>query len=342
MNYFNFLSNIIIIIFLLFISNGRVTVVTTWNFPQASQQAFNILAKPDSNSVDAIEAGCKKCEELQCDGSVGFGGSPDELGDVSLDAMLMNGKTREIGCVANLRNTKNAISVARAVSDKTFHSFLVGAQADLFAEKVGFPKESLRTPESDNIWNSWIRNGRKPNYWKTFPLEITENSVIDHLGAASQIVRNPVEGNHDTVSMVAIDSKGNIACGSSTNGLRHKIPGRIADSSIVGSGAYCENGYGGAVSTGNGDVIMRMIPAARAVFLMRYLKISAKETAVLVMKELEEYYPNTNAAVIVVNGDGTDVAAAATGGFRSGFVYLLQHNNETIEVMKPIQIPPLE
>lgn len=41
--------------------------------------------------LDAVEKGCARCEMEQCDGSVGYGGSPDESGETTLDAMIMNG-----------------------------------------------------------------------------------------------------------------------------------------------------------------------------------------------------------------------------------------------------------
>lgn len=41
--------------------------------------------------VDAVEAGCTVCEIDQCDGTVGYGGSPDENGETTLDAMIMDG-----------------------------------------------------------------------------------------------------------------------------------------------------------------------------------------------------------------------------------------------------------
>lgn len=44
-----------------------------------------------STAIDAVEAGCMTCEKLQCDGTVGYGGSPDENGETTLDAMIMNG-----------------------------------------------------------------------------------------------------------------------------------------------------------------------------------------------------------------------------------------------------------
>ena len=31
------------------------------------------------------------CQSQRCDGSIGYGGSPDETGETTLDAMIMNG-----------------------------------------------------------------------------------------------------------------------------------------------------------------------------------------------------------------------------------------------------------
>lgn len=45
----------------------------------------------DGSALDAVEKGCTVCERLQCDGTVGFGGSPDENGETTLDAMIMDG-----------------------------------------------------------------------------------------------------------------------------------------------------------------------------------------------------------------------------------------------------------
>lgn len=41
--------------------------------------------------LDAVEKGCARCEVEQCDGTVGYGGSPDESGETTLDALIMNG-----------------------------------------------------------------------------------------------------------------------------------------------------------------------------------------------------------------------------------------------------------
>lgn len=68
------------------------------------------------------------------------------------------------------------------------------------------------------------------------------------------------EENHDTIGVVAIDSNGHVAAGTSTNGAKNKIPGRIGDSPIAGAGAYADQKVGAAAATGDGDIMMRFLP----------------------------------------------------------------------------------
>ena len=53
--------------------------------------AWEVVFSQNGSALDAVEAGCSKCEELQCDGTVGYGGGPDENGETTLDAMIMDG-----------------------------------------------------------------------------------------------------------------------------------------------------------------------------------------------------------------------------------------------------------
>ena len=76
-----------------------------------------------------------------------------------------------------------------------------------------------------------MQNGETPNYRKD--PELLASTKHDRYG-------------HDTIGMVALDSQGSIACGTTTNGASYKIPGRVGDSPVMGAGAYCESGVGGA------------------------------------------------------------------------------------------------
>ena len=53
--------------------------------------AWKALRRKPNDAVLAVVAGCSQCERDHCDGTVGFGGSPDEKGETTLDAMIMDG-----------------------------------------------------------------------------------------------------------------------------------------------------------------------------------------------------------------------------------------------------------
>lgn len=65
-------------------------VVSTWPFLEAVRAAWRSVDGGYS-AVDAVIDGCSACELLRCDGTVGPGGSPDENGETTLDALVMDG-----------------------------------------------------------------------------------------------------------------------------------------------------------------------------------------------------------------------------------------------------------
>ncbi|KIH62826.1 hypothetical protein ANCDUO_06890 [Ancylostoma duodenale] len=74
----------------------------------------------------ALVEGLSTCERLQCDTTVGYGGSPDENGETTLDALVIDGNGVRMGAVANLHKIKDAARVAWAVMNYTKHTMLVG------------------------------------------------------------------------------------------------------------------------------------------------------------------------------------------------------------------------
>ena len=108
--------------------------------------------------------------------------------------------------------------------------------------------------------------------------------------------------------MIALDSSANIAVGTSTNGLRFKIPGRVSDTAQVGSGGYADNEVGGACATGNGDVMQRFVPSYHVVQLMR--QGSQPHDACLdAIRRIIKFYPNFNGALLALNKNGQHGAA---------------------------------
>ena len=60
-----------------------------------------------------------------------------------------------------------------------------------------------------------------------------------------------------------------MAAACTTSGLAWKLPGRVGDSPIVGSGLYCDAEVGGCVATGIGEEILKVCGSFLAVELMR-------------------------------------------------------------------------
>lgn len=221
----------------------RPVVISTWNMGvAANEEAWKILAA-GGKSLDAVEAGVKISEADPAITSVGYGGTPDRDGHVTLDACIMDEKSR-IGCVAALEHIKHPISVARLVMEKTPHVMLVGEGALQFALANGFKKEDLLTEQTKKAWEDWVKNN-----------EYTP--VIDFQ-------------NHDTIGMLAIDSDGDMSGACTTSGWGYKMHGRVGDSPIIGAGLFVDNEIGGATSTGLGEEVIRICGTHTVVEYMRH------------------------------------------------------------------------
>ena len=318
-------------------------VVNTWPFTGATLAAYQQLTSShDSDPIDAVVAGCSKSEELQNDFTVGWGGSPGENGETTLDALVMSGVDQNMGAVAGLRNIKDATKVARDVLRLTKHSLLAGSLATEFAVKLGYPFESLTSDYSKQIHEEWVANNCTPNFW-TDPTDVTcpspnESSIVSQQTMAKMARALQIdEHNHDTIGQIALQADGRMAVGMSSNGARHKIAGRVGDAPIPGAGAYVDDDVGACVATGDGDVMMRYSPAFLGVELMRG-GLSPQEAANKSIERIALKNKEFSGAIVCVSKSG--VHAAACQGFQS-FSYSVQSNGTTEEDVKVFQIQPL-
>src|SRR3954465_11545751 len=131
-------------------SNGAIGMPAAWEILQSGGSA-----------LDAIEAATCLVEDNPDDHSVGYGGSPNLLGEVELDASIMDGTTLRAGAVGALRGYRHPISVARRVMEELPHVLLAGEGAARFADELGMPCEELLTPEIERAWRAGI-DGRLP------------------------------------------------------------------------------------------------------------------------------------------------------------------------------------
>ncbi|XP_023108080.1 N(4)-(beta-N-acetylglucosaminyl)-L-asparaginase [Lynx rufus] len=307
-------------------------VLNTWPFRNATEAAWRTLASGGS-PLDAVEQGCAVCEREQCDGTVGFGGSPDELGETTLDAMIMDGTTMNVGAVGGLRRIKNAIGVARKVLEHTAHTLLVGESATKFAESMGFISEDLSTNTSRALHSDWLARNCQPNYWRNVVPDASKYcgpykppSILKQDGPTYKETGDNYS--HDTIGMVVVHKMGRTAAGTSTNGIKFKIHGRVGDSPIPGAGAYADDTAGAAAATGDGDILMRFLPSYQAVEYMR----GGEDPTVAcrkVVSRIQKYFPNFFGAVICANVTGSYGAACGKLATFTQFSFMVYNSLKT-------------
>lgn len=219
---------------------GKPLFVATWNFGLPACEHSLKTLQAGGSVLDAVEQGIRLTEADVKNDSVGIGGRPNAAGVLQLDACIMDGRTQKAGSVAALENYPHPISVARRVMEKTKHVMLVGQGAAQFAKDQGFETAEMPLAEQKKLWQEWLSQQKK---------EATPN--------------------HDTIALVGLDSAGNLAGGCSTSGLAYKLPGRVGDSPILGSGLYVDGEVGAAGATGIGENVMRFCASFLIVEMMR-------------------------------------------------------------------------
>ena len=220
------------------------------------------IIRSGGDTLDAVVAGVKIVEDDPRDSSVGYGGLPNEEGEVELDASVMHGPSRRAGAVASLRYIKNPASVAKLVLERTDHLLLVGEGALRFALKHGFRKEELLTESSRQAWLAWRESLNPADGWGPSPLRTAgeQGRKVSAAGLAKEeialnewIAEKLRHRQTGTINCLAINAAGDISGVTTTSGLAWKIPGRVGDSPLVGSGLYVDNEVGAAGSTGRGE-----------------------------------------------------------------------------------------
>ena len=267
--------------------------IATWPFgAEACEVGWKVLAE-GGTALDAVERGANAVELNPNVVSVGYGGLPNADGVVELDAAIMNGPGHSCGAVAGMTGIRRPISVARRVMETTPHVMLVGQQARRFALRSGFAEEDLTTPESRKRFQEWKRGRSEPD--------------VAHFD----------DDSHDTVGVCALDSHGNLAAGCTTSGLSWKLPGRVGDTPIIGSGLYVDNAVGAAAATGNGDEIMKACLSYRVVMLMDQGQSpqAACEEAIRYLLRKRPDHQDQGASVIAVSREGRIGQAATRSGF---------------------------
>jgi isoaspartyl peptidase/L-asparaginase-like protein (Ntn-hydrolase superfamily) len=217
------------------------------------------LLRAGGSALDAVEAAVRAAEDNEADHYVGVGGLPNLLGELELDASIMDGAARRAGAVAAVKGFPHPISIARAIADRLpQHLLLVGAGAERFADEAGIERGLTLTYEAEQLWREGLTGAGLERAEATFgPGEVEyRRQALDRIQAMS-----PPDGPWGTVNVLALDAGGNLAVGVSTSGYPWKYPGRVGDSAVIGAGNYCDNRTGAAACTGRGELAIRGVTA---------------------------------------------------------------------------------
>jgi len=208
-------------------------------------------------ALDAVEEAVVVMEEDDTF-DAGIGSFLTRDGHVQMDALIMDGATMKAGGVGCVERVRSAIRLSRLVLDQSPHVYFVAEGAERFAQEHGMklidnaelviPREIERLKEAQKR----AAQGAPDTTFAGQSAKEREFGVGEDTAELAS---------HDTVGAVALDASGNIAAATSTGGTVNKAPGRVGDSSLIGSGCYADN-QGAAVScTGWGEPIMKLVLA---------------------------------------------------------------------------------
>jgi beta-aspartyl-peptidase (threonine type) len=221
--------------------------------------------------------------------NAGRGSVFTKKGVQEMDAAIMEGKNKEAGAIAGVRNVRNPVELAAEVMHNSNHVFLSGKGANDFAIKQGIKLEP------DEYFFSQFRYDQ----WKE--LRDSDNYSLDHTHQGlEELMKDKKFG---TVGAAACDSEGNIAAATSTGGMTNKKYGRIGDSPIIGAGTYANNATCAISCTGHGEPFIRAVAAYDVSAHMEYKGMSLKEA----MNEV------VHRKLIDIEGEGGMIGVDAKG-----------------------------
>jgi beta-aspartyl-peptidase (threonine type) len=249
-----------------------------------------ILAEGGS-ALDAVEAAARSLEDNELF-NAGRGAVLTFDGTTELDAAIMDGRERDAGAVTGVSATRNPISLARAVMEKSPHVFLGGKGADRFAVEQGLEQA-----------------GR--DYFD-LPQRRQQLEELKAKGADWF----DVDMKFGTIGAVARDVNGHVAAATSTGGITGKRWGRIGDSPVIGSGTWADDRACAVSATGSGEYFIRTAVAHEIAARMRYLGESAQSAADAVIGDVEAL--GGNGGVIVVTPAGEPVFSFNSEGMYRG------------------------
>lgn len=233
------------------------------------------------SALDAVEASVRSLED-DPHFNAGRGAVFTAEGRNELDAAIMDGATRAAGAVAGATRTRNPISLARAVMEKTPHVLLARDGADIFSIEAGLEQV-------------------EPGYFRVEERWQALQSMKAAAARGESVFDKTLK--YGTVGAVARDAAGHLAAATSTGGLTGKRWGRIGDSPLIGAGTWADDRSVAISATGSGEDFIRLAAAHEIGARVRLLGETPQAAADHVLDELRGV--DGDGGVIFVGHDGS-------------------------------------
>jgi beta-aspartyl-peptidase (threonine type) len=256
-------------------------------------EAGSTVLRRGGSSLDAVEAAIRVLEDDPLF-NAGRGAVFTADGRNELDASIMDGSTRKAGAVAGVTRTRNPISLARTVMEKSRHVMLAREGADQFSVDQGLEQVDPSYFRTEQRWQQLL-DWRRDN---TAALDPTHS--------------------RGTVGAVALDVSGHVAAGTSTGGMTGKRWGRVGDSPVIGAGTYAADGTCAVSSTGSGEFYIRASAARQVCDRIAWQRVSAQDAADATIADIGSI--GGDGGLVVMDGSGRIAFAMNTRGMYRGWV----------------------
>lgn len=295
-------------------------MIGTWRMALEGIEKGMVCLKEGLDATQALLTAIQEVEDNPYYKSVGYGGLPNNQGQVQLDAGFMDGDDFSFGAIGALEDYPHAFRLAVELSKLPTNNFRVGQGASLFAEQQGHKSQNMLSDRAEIHFHNRL--------------------LLDSQNPASL---SPYNG-HDTVGILAIDEMGKLCAGTSTSGLFMKETGRLGDSPVIGSGFYADSQIGGATATGLGEDLMKGLVSFQVVQAMA-MGLSAQQACDQVLTSIYKQLMVRRGQV----GDLSVVALGANGDWGAAttidnFSFVVARDNYPAQVylISKIQDGPSE
>lgn len=209
------------------------------------EEVYSLLLS-GASATDAVVRGCQLLED-DPRFNAGTGSVLQSDGQIRMSASLMDGARERFSGVINVSRVRHPIELAQTLQNSADRVLSDYGAAELLRE-LQIPSYDAMT---DLRLQEWIQE-RQGNFVKKMAGVVAEQELVE-----------PNNARRGTIGVVALDSQGNLAAGTSTGGKGFERIGRVSDSAMP-AGNYA-TAHAAVSCTGIGEDIIDECLAARIV-----------------------------------------------------------------------------